>query len=81
MYYSAVLVTAKKGELAAAVASVEAKGLEVFQKDEATGRFIAVIEGDTIGSEADSFRGLIGLPGVETVSLVVNQEDTEASGS
>ncbi|MCI5849946.1 MAG: chaperone NapD [Sutterellaceae bacterium] len=81
MYYSAVLVTAKKGEFAEAVSSVEGKGLEVFQKDEATSRFIAVIEGETVGSEADSFRDLIGLPGVETVSLVVNQEDTESSAS
>ena len=60
-----------------AVQSVEGKGLEIYHRDPDAERFIAVIEGETIQSEADLFKDLITLPGIQNVSLVANLEDTE----
>ena len=77
MFYSGVLVTANPGELEKAVQSVEGKGLEIYHRDPGAERFIAVIEGETIQSEADLFKDLITLPGIQNVSLVANLEDTE----
>ena len=69
MFYSGVLVTANPGELEKAVQSVEGKGLEIYHRDPDAERFIAVIEGETIQSEADLFKDLITLPGIQNVSL------------
>lgn len=77
MFYSGVLVTAAPGKLEKAVQSVEGKGLEIYHRDPDAERFIAVIEGETIQSEADIFKELISLPGIQNVSLVTNLEDTE----
>ena len=55
----------------------EGKGLEIYHRDPDAERFIAVIEGETIQSEADLFKDLITLPGIQNVSLVANLEDTE----
>ena len=65
MFYSGVLVTAAPGKL------------EIYHRDPDAERFIAVIEGETIQSEADIFKELISLPGIQNVSLVANLEDTE----
>ena len=77
MFYSGVLVTANPGELEKAVQSVEGKRLEIYHRDPDAELFIAVIEGETIQSEADLFKDLITLPGIQNVSLVANLEDTE----
>ena len=77
MFYSGVLVTANPGELEKAVQSVEGKGLEIYHRDPDGERFIAVIEDETIQSEADLFKDLITLPGIQNVPLVANLEDAE----
>ncbi|MCG5030420.1 chaperone NapD [Mesosutterella sp. OilRF-GAM-744-9] len=80
MFYSGILVTAAPGKFDLAVKSVQEHGLEVFQQERASGRFIAVIEGESISKEAGIFRELLELPGVQDASLVVSQEDS-AEGS
>lgn len=75
MFYSALLVTAEEGRMAEAIAAVEAKGLEVFEKEPEKDRFIAVLESEAERGNAKAFRALLDLPGVRDVSLVVSQED------
>lgn len=77
MHYSGILITARPGEMELALRSVRGKGVEVFHEDRERERFIAVLEGETVETEAVLFREILGLPGVGDVSLVVSQEDDE----
>lgn len=49
-------------------------GIEIHQTDPATGRFVVVLEEETIDAETERFEALRKLEHVVDVSLVVHRE-------
>ncbi|MCL2871822.1 MAG: chaperone NapD [Betaproteobacteria bacterium] len=71
MNLSGILVVAAPGrceEVAEALAALP--GIEVYQKDPASGKIVVVQEAPTIENEADGARALQKVPGVVSVSMV-----------
>ena len=71
MNLSGILVVAvpeRCEEVAEALAAMP--GIEVYQKEPATGKIVVVQEAPTIESEANSARALQEIPGVVSVNMV-----------
>ncbi|MDR0247512.1 MAG: chaperone NapD [Burkholderiales bacterium] len=71
MNLSGILVVAEPErceEVAEALAALP--GVEVYQKDPASGKIIVVQEASTIQNEADGARAMQGVPGVLSVNMV-----------
>jgi nitrate reductase NapAB chaperone NapD len=78
MFYSGIVVTSKPDRFDQAVSAVsELPGVEIHQKDEASLRFVAVIEAETINAESDLFSKIRFLPDVTDAALVVHRGEDE----
>ncbi len=78
MFYSGIVVTSKPGFFAQAVQAVsKMSGVEIHQQDEATCRFVIVIEAPSIQDESDLFTKIRFLPEVADAALVVHRGEGE----
>ncbi len=76
MFYSGLVVTCVPENFEKLENELKAlPGAEIHQTDHATGRFVVVLEEETIEAETDRFAQIRKLEGVVDVSLVVHRED------
>ena len=80
MFYSGIVVTSKPGLFSQAVETVaQMPGVEIHQKDEASLRFVIVIEASSIQQESDLFTKIRFLPEVADAALVVHRGEGESA--
>ncbi|MDO4936373.1 MAG: chaperone NapD [Sutterellaceae bacterium] len=76
MFYSGLLVTCAPENFESIKNELKVlPGVEIHQTDKATGRFVVVLEEETIEAETDRFAQIRKLEGVVDVSLVVHRQD------
>ena len=75
MFYSGLVVTCAPQDFDVLQTSLQSMpGIEIHQTDPATGRFVVVLEEETIDAETERFEALRKLEHVVDVSLVVHRE-------
>ena len=78
MFYSGLLVTCAPENFDKVQAELNAlDNVEIHQTDSATGRFVVVLEEETIDGETDRFAQIRKLENVVDVSLIVHRQDNE----
>ncbi len=78
MFYSGLVVTCAAKDFHCVHEKLMAvDGIDIHQTDPETGRFVIVLEEETIEAETERFSMLKKIDGVVDVSLVVHREDGE----